>query len=200
MRKEIEAKFLDINKDELRKKLKELEFELIHPERLMKRKAFHFKDDIIKKRERWARVRDEGHKITLTVKEIKVKNDINGVYESEISIDDFEEGVSLLKSLGMNETAYQETYREEWIKQNEEISIVIDTWPHLNTFLEIEGIDEELVKLYTKQLGFNFDDAMFGGVDVVYSKVYNIPPETICRVPRITFDTELQKIICLPED
>lgn len=200
MKKEIEARFLNIDKDKVRKDLEKLEFQLIHPERMMKRKAFHYDDDIKNKRHRWARVRDEGHQITLTVKEIKLKNDINGVFESEVIIHSFEEGVSLLKSLGMTETAYQETYREEWIKGDEHIHIAIDTWPHLNTFLEIEAPDEKLVKFYTEKLDLNYDEATFGGVDIVYQKVHGIGEGVICKAPKITFDMSLEEILKRIED
>jgi len=185
MKKEIEAKFLDINKNEIRKNLKNLNFELVHPERLMKR------------RRRWARVRDEGGKITLAVKEIKVENDINGVFESEINIDSFEEGVSLLKSLGMIETSYQETYREEWSKKGEDIQITIDTWPFLNPFIEIEASTEALVRLYIEKLNLNFDEALFGGVDIVYKKVHGIEKALVSRLPRMTFDLSLEEMLGL---
>jgi len=195
MKKEIEAKFLDINKNEIRKNLKNLNFELVHPERLMKRKAFHFQEDMDNERRRWARVRDEGGKITLAVKEIKVQDDINGVYESEINIDSFEEGISLLKSLGMIETSYQETYREEWSKKGEDIQITIDTWPHLNPFIEIEASTEDLVRLYIEKLNLNFDEALFGGVDVVYKKVHGIEKTVVSRLPRMTFDLSLEEML-----
>jgi adenylate cyclase, class 2 len=195
MKKEIEAKFLDINKDEVRKNLQNLEFSLLCPERLMKRKAFHFQDDLKTDRMRWARVRDEGNKITMTVKEVKTKDDINGVFESEVIIDSFEEGVNLLKSVGMMETSYQETYREEWIRKEEEIHITIDTWPHLNPFIEIEASDAKMVKYYAKKLEFNFKKALFGGVDIIYGKVHNIKRKVICAVPRITFDITLEEML-----
>ena len=193
MQKEIEAKFLDIDKSEIRSKLQKLNFELLQSERLMKRKSFHFEDDMKSGRKRWARVRDEGDKITMTVKEVRVESDINGVYESEIVIDSFEQGISLFKSLGMIETAYQETYREEWIK--DDVHIAIDTWPHLNPYIEIEALEESSVRFFSKELGFEFEDALFGGVDVVYSKVHNIDRITICKAPLLTFDLSLEEIL-----
>jgi len=195
MKKEIEARLLGVNKDEIRKNLEKLNFQLLHPERMMKRKAFHFENDIKNGKERWGRVRDEGHQITMTIKEIKSKNDINGVFESEIIINSFEEGVNLLKALGMNETAYQETYREEWVKSDEHIHMAIDTWPHLDAFLEIEAPEDEVVKFYANELGLDFSKATFGGVDVVYNKVYGIDGSVICKLPKITFDLSWEEIL-----
>ena len=62
MQAEIEAVFLDINKDELRKKLEEFGAELVQPERLMRRTAFDLG------RHEFARVRNEGDKVTMTYK------------------------------------------------------------------------------------------------------------------------------------
>ena len=194
MKREVEIKFLNIDKDSFRKKLINFGFRLEEKERMMKRKSFHFLKDRADGRRRWARVRDEGHKVTMTVKEVKISNDINGVYESEVVINNFEDGVALLKSLGMTETAYQETLREEWIN-NDGVYITIDTWPHLKTFTEIEAPSEELVKLFAKKFGFNFEEGLIGGVDVVYKKVHNISSSVICKAPKITFDMSLERIL-----
>jgi len=194
MQKEIEAKFLDIDKDKIRKQLKDLGCKLIKPETLMKRKAFHVENDFEINRLRWARVRDEGDKITMTVKEIK-SDGLHGVYESEVTIDSFEQGVGLLKGLDMVETAYQETLRELWASEDEKVYFMIDTWPCLNTVIEIESGDEDSVKKYSQLLGFDFKDAMFGGIDVVYAKVYDIDPKLVCKFPKITFDMSWKQIL-----
>ena len=54
MKNEIEAQFLDINKDELRAKLKEMGAKLVKPEVLMRRVVFDLGPNM------FARVRDEG--------------------------------------------------------------------------------------------------------------------------------------------
>ena len=68
MQIELEAKFLDINPEDLREKLKENGAKLIHPERLMRRKTFDYPDKRLKKIGGWIRVRDEGDKITFSRK------------------------------------------------------------------------------------------------------------------------------------
>lgn len=61
MNNEIEAQFLDIDKDKVQIKLKEIGAKLEKPETLMKRVVFYTGEHS------FARVRDEGDKIVLTL-------------------------------------------------------------------------------------------------------------------------------------
>ena len=70
MQTEIEAKFPDINPDELRKKLLEAGAVLVHEERFMRRKVFDYPDSRLEKIGGWVRVRDEGDKVTFTYKQL----------------------------------------------------------------------------------------------------------------------------------
>jgi len=64
---EYEATFIDINKDEIRERLKKVNAKLIKPEFLQKRSVFDFPPGKEVKGG-FIRVRDEGDKITLTLK------------------------------------------------------------------------------------------------------------------------------------
>ncbi len=64
MKNEIEAQFLDIDKDAIRDKLKEIGATLEKPEVLMKRVVFNTGPHS------FARVRDEGDKIVMTFKNV----------------------------------------------------------------------------------------------------------------------------------
>ncbi len=189
MAKEIEAKFFIKNKDEIRNKLLINGLNLARKERLIKRKVFH-NDEIGK----FIRVRDEGDKITMTYKNI-IDSTINGVEEVEIIVNDFDSAVELINKTNFKEVAYQETLRETW--NNNEVEIDIDTWPFLQSFIEIEAQSENLVRKYTKIFDFNFEnDAYFGGVAVLYNKIYNIDKEIVNKLPNITFDNiELEKFL-----
>lgn len=194
MAKEIEATFLNIDVAEAHNKLTRLGMINKKPRTLMRRKAFHFEEDVKQHKRRWARVRDEGDKITLTLKSI-VGEGINSVFENEVVIDNFDEGAELIKAFGMVETAYQETYREEWIDKDNCIFITIDEWPHLKAFMEIEGKTENVVKDYTEKLELNFNEALFGDVSKVYELVYHKPYQYFCGLPRITFDMSLDEFL-----
>jgi succinate dehydrogenase flavin-adding protein (antitoxin of CptAB toxin-antitoxin module) len=82
-----------------------------------------------------------------------------------------------------------ETKREIW-KIDWEVEFMLDTWPWLNPFLEIEieWESEEIVQKYTKLLDFNYDDWLFWSVDEVYLKELWIEKEIINNLSEITFD------------
>ncbi len=87
MQNEIEAQFLDINKDKIRQKLKALGTKLIEPEVLMKRVVFSLSDHS------YARVRDEGDKIVMTYKNVLDENSILGTKEVNIVVNDYENAI-----------------------------------------------------------------------------------------------------------
>ena len=72
----------------------------------------------------------------MTYKNI-VDNTINGVSEIEVIVNDFDKACCLLNQTNFKETSYQENFREIW--SNNEVEIVIDTWPFLQSYIEIEG-------------------------------------------------------------
>ena len=187
---EIEAKFLNINKDEIRKKLTEVGAILVRPEFNQKRVNFHLPKEK-KSDNRWLRVRDDGGKITLSLKEITGK-DISDQKEISSNIDDFDNMVNLLESIGCERKALTFTKRELWKLSDAEITI--DTWPFFDPFIEIEGASEELVKNVALKLGFNFNEAVFGAVGKLYKDKYNISLDEIeIKVGDVTFDNEKMK-------
>jgi adenylate cyclase, class 2 len=190
MKVEFEATFIDIDVDEVRNILKSLKAKLIKPETLMRRVTFFppHNDE-----HGWMRVRDEGDKITLSYKRFlgqkKAKTDIKMSDQQEIClrIDNFDEGVNLLKSLGAKQKSYQETKREEWHYEN--LEITIDTWPGLEPFVEVEGQNETEVKKFAKKMGFDYSQAIYGPVTLIYEKKLGIPQDIINNhTPLITFE------------
>lgn len=183
MKKEIEAIFLSVNKDDVRKLLKKTGFELKTPEYLMRRKTFDF-SRIAPGRNKWGRVRQEVDKVTMTVKEIRGSG-INDTYEVELTVNDFDTATAFFEACGIPAKAFQENTREVWSRNG--IEVTIDTWPGLNPFIEIESTDEKTVREVSKELGFDFEKAVFGSIDVVYEKELGIPADVITRLPEITF-------------
>lgn len=183
MKKEIEATFLSIDKDSIRAKLKKAEFELKIPEYLMRRKTFDF-SRIAPDRNKWGRVRQESDKVTMTVKEIRGSG-INDTYEIELVVNEFDTATAFFEACDIPAKAFQENMREVWVRNG--IEVTIDTWPGLNPFIEIEGVDEKTVREVSSELGFNFEKAIFGSIDLVYEKEIGIPAGKIIRLPEITF-------------
>jgi len=183
---EYEATFLNINKDDIREKLKNVRAKLIKPEFLQKR--FNFIPPKILIKYSWIRVRDEGDKITMSYKAIK-GDKIKDQKEINLVIDDFKKGIEFLEAIGCRRKAYQETKREIWNLDG--VEICIDEWPFLEPFVEIEGKLEKEVRAVSKKLGFDYSKAWFCAVGLIYSKKYDIPPEVIDNeIKKITFDME----------
>jgi len=183
MKKEIEATYLSVNKEDVRKKLGATGFVLQTPEYMMRRKTFDFPNPK-EGQKKWGRVRQEANKVTMTVKEIRGSG-INDTYEVEIVVNDFDTASDFFEACGIPAKAFQENLREVWIRND--VEITIDTWPSLNPFVEVEAETEEVVRKVSEELGFNFDEAVFGSIDIVYEKEIGIPAETIIKLPEITF-------------
>jgi len=181
MKNEIEAQFLDINKDEIRKRLEEIGAELKKPEVLMKRTVFYTGEHS------FARVRDEGDKIVMTYKNVSDDNSILGTKEVNVTVSDYEDAILFLQGCGLKAKAKQETKREVWVLDG--VEITIDTWPWIPTFMEIEGPSEEKVWSTAKALGYGKEQAKYGSVDTTYQHYYGIDTDVINQhTPEITFE------------
>ena len=183
MKNEIEAQFLEVDKDQMREKLKAIGAELIKPEVLMKRMIFYTGEHS------FARVRDEGDKIVMTYKDVSDDNSILGTKEVNVTVDHYDYAILFLKGCGLKIKARQETLREMW--KVGEVEICIDTWPWLQTFIEIEGPSEEEVWAMAEKLGLDKTKAKFGSVDTTYQHYYGIDTDTVnLHTPEISFEID----------
>lgn len=193
MAKEIEAKFIPIDKSIFRQKLLEIGAILKVSERLMRRKTFDFVgQELPKNHFKWARVRDEGDKITMTIKYLIDEKRIDNVDEAEVIVDSFDSAVHFLELAGLVEVNYQENYRETWNLNTAEITI--DTWPGLDPLTEIEDETEESVKTIAQQLGLDYSKSFFGSMDIVYEFIHNIPFSGLKLIKNLTFETAESEI------
>ncbi len=181
---EYEATFIDVNKDEIRKRLKKAGAQLMRPEYLQKRIPFHLPKEK-RSGDAWLRVRDEGDKITMSLK-IVDGNKIENQKEICLNIDNFDEAVKLLEAIGCEPKSYQETKRELW--KLDDVEITIDEWPFLEPFVEVEGKSEKEVKSVSEKIGFNYSDALFCAVGKLYQMKYGIHPDQINDVGKIVFN------------
>ncbi len=189
MDNEIEAQFLDINKDEIRERLAGAGAKCVKPEVLMRRIVFD-----TGRPHTFARVRDEGAgKIVMTYKNVSDDKSIMGTKEVNLVIDNYENGVMFMRGCGLEEKAEQESLRETWVYDGGlgEVEICIDTWPWIPTFIEIEGPSEEAVWKTAEVLGLDKSMAKFGSVDTTYEHYYGIDPDVINNgMPKILFDMD----------
>ncbi len=184
MKVELEAKFLDIDKEKIRKLLKDNGANLVHSECLMRRKNFDYPDSRLEKIGGWIRVRDEGDKITLAYKQL-IDRTIKGTREISLIVEDFDKISNLLITIGLNNKSYQETKRERWDLDG--VEITIDTWPWIPTFVELEGESEEILKSVAKKLSLDWNKSMHGSVETAYQAYYNISEAEIDSWKTISF-------------
>lgn len=161
MHTEYEIRVLDINESEIIKKLESLNASF-QWDYVQKRYVYDF---IPKVKGKWIRLRTNGKKTTLTIKNL-VSSNIDGTQELEIEVDNFERSNLLLKELGFEAKSYQENRRRQYILNGVEIDI--DSWPLIPTYLEIEGPSEEAVYNILEVLGFNKQRATTRDVDGIY--------------------------------
>jgi adenylate cyclase, class 2 len=184
MQTEFEAKYTNIDKNEVRTRLKNAGARLVESEFIQRRNTFYLPSNS-ELGNGWVRVRDEKNKVTLSIKAVFGK-EIQHQKEIMIIVNSFEDTSKLLEILGCRKKSYQETKREIWKLENCEITI--DEWPYLEPFLEIEGDSEKVVRDVSTKLGFDFSTAVFGAVDTLYSNKYNIPEDIINNhTPEIKF-------------
>ena len=171
MKVEIEAKFLNVDIEDIRNRLRAAGATLEHPMRDMRRALIEEPHHAAERM--FIRIRDEGDKVTLTLKK-KTKSlhesTIDSTYEIETTVGDFETTVELFKVAGWHYTTYQESRRETWGLDG--VEIVIDEWPWIKPYIEIEAESEDAVRAVATTLGFDWKDARFGSVDIIYTKVY----------------------------
>lgn len=158
MKPEIEATFININKADLRSRLKSAGGKPLQTETLMTRHIFAIDDHSF----------------------VRVRNDsltLGGAKEINLTVDDYDAAVALLQTLGLQIKAFQETMREEW--ELDDVEIDIDTWPWIPTYVEIEGPSAKQVEKVAQLLGFKMSDAVYGSVDEVYKKYFDVTSDDV---------------------
>lgn len=187
MKIEYEATYPNIDKDEIRERLKNAAAVLARPEFLQKRVVFNLpRGHEIKGG--WLRVRDEQDKITMSLK-IVTTGGIDNQKEICLVVDSFENAVTFLNSIGCKckGDGHQESKREIWTLDGAEVCI--DEWPFLEPFVEIEGDSEDVVREASKKLGFNYSNALFCAVDTLYGNKYGVTVQFVNKeLATVTFE------------
>lgn len=160
MHTEYEVRVLEINVEEIKRKLENIKADF-QWDLLQRRYVYDF---IPKVDNKWIRLRTNGQKTTLTIKNL-VSSCIDGTQELEIEVDNFERTNLMLKELGYEPKSYQENRRCQYILNGVEIDI--DYWPLIPTYLEIEGPSEETVYNVLKAL--ELDEYTTRDVEGIYN-------------------------------
>lgn len=144
---EIEIKFLDINPDDIEKKLKELGAKKISDEIL---------EEWLFKKPAWTafsgriRIRKEGEKVHIAYKETTRKTSA-GNLEIEFRVHTLTEALHFVTRLDIPQVRHQQKRRIHYELAG--TSIDIDFWPLIPPMIEIEGESLKKIKDVAKKLG-----------------------------------------------
>lgn len=189
MGKEYEIKVLDIDYKKMVKILKENGAKKVHKPILFQRLVFHYPDPTIRG---FIRVRDEGKAVTITTKTYK---DSKFPEETEVEITGkFEDGCKLIKSMGIIDKAFHQSYREKW---NHKLAheITFDWIPGLPLYMEIDCISEDKLNKLISLFGIDKTKIRYGAFDATYEEYYGIPKDILNdHTPSLTFKNILKEI------
>lgn len=167
MKTEYEIRILEVDKEEIIKKLEKLG--------AIKKGKFEQKRYVYDLRPvekgKWIRLRTNGKITTLTYKDI-VSNTIDGTKEVEFEVEDFDKANEFLEKIGFKNRSYQENERIQYILNNVEIDI--DSWPLIPTYMEIEGKSEEEIINIKKILNIEETKVTTLNCDDIYKQIYKI--------------------------
>ena len=171
MKAEIEVKFLNVDIDDIRVRLGAVGATCDQPMRQMRRVLIEEPQHV--EEGSFIRIRDEGDKVTMVYKR-HAKDDaeagIDSAKEIETTVGDFDATVGIFEASGWYHTTYQESRRETWML--DDVEVVIDEWPWIKPYIEIEADSEQKVKDVADRLGFDWDEAAFGSVDIIYRREF----------------------------
>ncbi len=168
--KEIEARFLEIDIEDMRKKLKALKAKKVHPMMVYRRYIFSLQNPSEKG---YARVRQEASGITMTIKKYGANKYAS---EFEVALDNttLEEARDFMLGAGFTQKAYHETLREKY-KLPSVNEIVIDVIPGLPPYVEIEAPSEAKMIAICEKLGLSMENAKYGAYGKQFEEYYGIP-------------------------
>ena len=149
--REIEVKILEINVEEIRKKLLDLGAEKVF-EGEIQMTSYDFPDNRLEKKGEFIRLRKLGEKVELCHKGKKEDSHLKVREEIEITVNDFKDTVKILENIGL--VKYYEGNKKRESYKLGKISFEIDFYPLIPPFLEIEAPSEEEVEKYVEKLGY----------------------------------------------
>lgn len=162
MKTEYELRVLEINHDELIKKLEKLGAKFVFSA-MQQRYVYDFNPKVENK---WIRLRTDGQTTTLTIKNLQNKK-IDGTKELEIIVDNFEKANEFLEELGYKNKGFQQNIRTRYILDDVELDL--DKWPLIPEYLEIEGPTEESIYNCLKKLGLKKEETVTLDVASIYT-------------------------------
>ncbi|MBS3136861.1 class IV adenylate cyclase [Candidatus Woesearchaeota archaeon] len=157
--KEIEVKVLEINQQEIIKRLESLGAKRILSNALIEDCRFDFRDNLLKKKKELLRLRKIEKDAYLTYKNnYSVQNNVRNQDEFETKVGDSEQMKNILLGLGLQVKSIRQKRRTSYLYQD--IRIEIDNFPKIPVFLEIEAPSEQKIRQMLEILDIPLEKAI----------------------------------------
>lgn len=170
--KEVEVRFLEVDKDALCKRLLELgatdKGEKLLDERILYDKELTWRDG----GEQILRLRTTEGVTELAYKK-RHEMTADGIEEIEFNVSDVDAAEALLHRLGHVTYRYQQKKRHQFVLDT--VNIDIDTWPRIPTYVELEGKSEEALHAVAEKLCLDWSTAEVEGPRYIIEQKYNVP-------------------------
>jgi adenylate cyclase, class 2 len=179
---EIETRFLEIDANALKFKLKELSAKDLGEDIFEEIIAYRDQEWLEYKR-KFVKLRKTKDGIFLTYKHQEYDT-ADGTEEIQIQVDNFDRATDFLDRIGFGFfMRHQQKKRHSFELQG--VMVDIDTWPRVPTYVELEGRSEQELQTVAKSLGLDWSKAIFENPRIVIEKYYNIP---VAKLKWFTFD------------
>lgn len=168
--REIEAKFLEIDVESIKRKL--LDLGAIDEGEDLLREVIFNKDEWCAGRQQFVRIRQTKDTVLLAFKDHGDQT-LGATQEIEFAISDAEQVRKFLEAVGL--TAFREQEKKRHKFRLGEVTVDIDTWPLVPPYLELEGPSKESLKAAARSLGLDWSKAVFGSARLVIEDHYHVP-------------------------
>jgi len=157
--REIEVKILEINKNELEKKLLSLGAKKVFDD-IIEAHFFDFKDKSIKKARSSFRLRKYGCKAVITFKKFVPAKNVKARDEFEVEVSHFDTAKRIIDCLGLQEWGYLKKKRTSYSLPGVrfEFDKYLGRLSFVPGFIEIEAKNSKILYRYAKLLGFGKKD------------------------------------------
>lgn len=118
-------------------------------------------------------MRKVGKEIMLTFKNRHAPGKIDGTEEIEFKVGNWDKAKLFLERLGF--VAYREQEKKRHTFKLRNVTIDIDTWPSIPTYLELEGKNKSDIKNVAKLLQFDWSKAVFIDARRIIEDIYHVP-------------------------
>jgi adenylate cyclase class 2 len=179
--KEIEVRFLEIDKQALIDRLKGLGAE-DHGEELLEEIIFYDKDLAWLASGKRLRLRKTSKGLFLSYKN-HFSHTVDGTEEIEFMVSDARQAEVFMDRIGFPAYRHQQKWRHSF--KLGDVVADIDTWPRVPPYVEIEGPSEGSLKEAAKKLNLDWRDVVLDPPSSVIEDRYHIP---VRRMRWFTFD------------